>query len=665
MANKGSISALKADFNAGGANAVVQNTSQDITGTRMNNVLNNVADTIDAVKADATALTAETNRATAAENAISGGISGISTTLNGHINNVANPHAVTKSQVGLGNVDNTSDADKPVSDATRDALDELDEDKASKDGYYDTLGAGYAGVAENLVGAGSVGALFTRRTSGGTADIGSGTAILKRIKGKSLVWNQRISIPSSSLSKTENGITLTDNRDGSYTINGTSTAEFNAYLPIDGAISSNAFIGHKILVVGATTNIYVRDTGNGSTGASGNVFAPYIATIAVATYIAINIPSGVTINNVSIRPNIFDLTQMFGAGNEPTTVAEFTALYNKSYYPYNAGKVIHNGVTSLVTDGFNQWDEEWELGDYDAGTGEKVADNTMIRSKNKTRCFQNTSYYFNMDCRVSEVSYAGKVFWYDANNNLISSEPCGKSANALLTSPANACYFAFTVRSEYGTTYNHDICINLSWSGIKNGQYEAHWQSSLPINAKTLTGKINNQGSSVTLFPDGMVGVGSVYDELTANANNVINGGTRRFGKRAYQSGDEGDATVITDLTNTWYPLTTPEPFTLDTPISALYKVDDFGTETAEPTATDTQGNPQTAPFSAEIQYAMNAVDTLRNLPKNYAGVAASGTASSIGNLIQALISCGVLASGTISYDSTNQRYNFSLTKQS
>ena len=34
-----------------------------------------------------------------------------------------NPHVVTKDQVGLGNVDNTSDADKPVSSATQTALD--------------------------------------------------------------------------------------------------------------------------------------------------------------------------------------------------------------------------------------------------------------------------------------------------------------------------------------------------------------------------------------------------------------------------------------------------------------------------------------------------------------------------------------------------------------
>lgn len=42
--------------------------------------------------------------------------------LGGHVNNTNNPHGVTKSQVGLSDVDNTSDADKPISTAAQTAL---------------------------------------------------------------------------------------------------------------------------------------------------------------------------------------------------------------------------------------------------------------------------------------------------------------------------------------------------------------------------------------------------------------------------------------------------------------------------------------------------------------------------------------------------------------
>ena len=58
-------------------------------------------------------------------------ISGTSDSLNAHINNKSNPHAVKKGQIGLGNVDNTSDANKPVSTAQAKAI--ADAKKAGTD----------------------------------------------------------------------------------------------------------------------------------------------------------------------------------------------------------------------------------------------------------------------------------------------------------------------------------------------------------------------------------------------------------------------------------------------------------------------------------------------------------------------------------------------------
>lgn len=54
---------------------------------------------------------------------ITADIDAVQTNLETHINNKTNPHKVTKAQVGLGNVDNTADTDKPISTATQTALD--------------------------------------------------------------------------------------------------------------------------------------------------------------------------------------------------------------------------------------------------------------------------------------------------------------------------------------------------------------------------------------------------------------------------------------------------------------------------------------------------------------------------------------------------------------
>jgi len=64
------------------------------------------------------AITAEVSRATTQEQSLS-------STLTTHTGATNNPHSVTKAQVGLGNVDNTSDANKPISTATQAALSEL------------------------------------------------------------------------------------------------------------------------------------------------------------------------------------------------------------------------------------------------------------------------------------------------------------------------------------------------------------------------------------------------------------------------------------------------------------------------------------------------------------------------------------------------------------
>ena len=57
---------------------------------------------------------------------------GVQNKLDNHIANKNNPHEVTKEQVGLGNVDNTADVDKPVSNAVSSAIITATNDMATK-----------------------------------------------------------------------------------------------------------------------------------------------------------------------------------------------------------------------------------------------------------------------------------------------------------------------------------------------------------------------------------------------------------------------------------------------------------------------------------------------------------------------------------------------------
>lgn len=57
---------------------------------------------------------------------------GVQDKLDDHIDDKNNPHQVTKEQVGLGAVNNTADVDKPVSNATRSAINTATNDMATK-----------------------------------------------------------------------------------------------------------------------------------------------------------------------------------------------------------------------------------------------------------------------------------------------------------------------------------------------------------------------------------------------------------------------------------------------------------------------------------------------------------------------------------------------------
>lgn len=83
--------------------------------------------------------------------------SNLETNLANHKNDKNNPHAVTKSQVGLGNVDNTSDVSKPISNATKDALNKKQDKSISVSGITATTVEGALTEIKNLADAGGSG----------------------------------------------------------------------------------------------------------------------------------------------------------------------------------------------------------------------------------------------------------------------------------------------------------------------------------------------------------------------------------------------------------------------------------------------------------------------------------------------------------------------------
>jgi len=310
---------------------------------------------------------------------------------------------------------------------------------------------------------------------------------------------------------------------------------------------------------------------------------------------------------VKNKQNVFDLTKMFGAGNEPSTVAEFEALYPLDYYDYTPTPIlINNAASGIETTGFNQWDEEWENGYISDTTGEVVSHVQFICSKNLIPVSPNTAYYLKASNGLDKYAY-------DVNKTLIGS--FSASINSVFITGPNTYYIAFNTHTPKDvTSYNHDICINLS-DPSRNGTYEPYEKHTLDFNeAKegslaTITGRrlINGvvTGNSVTVWENGMKSVGSYFDFGKVATDGKIHIGTRVIGSRIYASGDENNSSVVTNGVTTYYVLDTPEEYLLDHPIPTTYTINNYGTQQRIPE--DTASNVM-APISYTVKYSTGVV---------------------------------------------------------
>lgn len=176
-----------------------------------------------------------------------------------------------------------------------------------------------------------------------TVPSGAKVASIKSIGGKTIVWNQLNLNNEQSITK--NGISFINNKDGSWTINGTcSVSNDEGINTIIYLFAPKYVSGHKYLV--KADKYSDENYGFAINGRTYPLKKAIIINYAFNPIIFVK--DKVTVDNVTMRMNIFDLTQMFGAGNEPSTPEEFEAMFPADYYPYNAGELMSASVNEVI-----------------------------------------------------------------------------------------------------------------------------------------------------------------------------------------------------------------------------------------------------------------------------------------------------------------------------
>lgn len=368
----------------------------------------------------------------------------------------------------------------------------------STGGNYPKMSVGFT---ENVVGDGSTTAeVFSFRPTAGVNrnTLNDGAARIHTLKGSSVVVNQ---IAKPRVSGSSNGVTWAIAEDGTITLNGTATDQvtFNPF-------TAPQIIGHKYLMIGTPNDggankYYMNNQASAYDYGAGVIYNSTVD--STNWWFTFVIQPSVSVN-FTFKPRLIDLTLMFGAGNEPTTVAEFYQRMplGADLDVYNEGTIVDGHYGAIKTTGFNQWDEQWEQGAFDYYTGAKIADNSRIRSKNFIPVFPGTQYYYKMPTNW-QVCYwdAEKQFIYASQN----------STDVAENTPQNCHYITFNVGYSGApiTEYNNDICISLYWPteyGNLYGTYKPYkpFERDLSWVAK--------------YFPNGMRSAGNVADEIRFNS---------------------------------------------------------------------------------------------------------------------------------------------------
>ena len=476
--------------------------------------------------------------------------------------------------------------------------------KSFADGYYESM---RVGTADNLTSKGdATEEIIMSRRAGGDNQIEDGSASIKGIKGYSVVKNQ---IQRCYYGDKKNGLTLSPGNDGKVIISGTVSIDFNdTELRLYSITGSKLLANHKYLAINYFTNEAIRELYLYKVVNNLRLFADGVfvanADGNANSYISLKVTAGEKIN-IEIQPMLIDLTQMFGSGNEPATPDDFakrlgySSIDDVPYIPYNEGEIVSSFAEGIKTSSRNIM--------------KGLADMEMLGAYFGFRLQPQNSYCLSLKKRnplaVTPKGSIGFIWNYDKQASAIWAVNNGAEINlhSVYTPDTNMRgkkvmlgFFPQSICQEFLDTYE----IQLEY-GTKPTDY---------VQPQSWVRKWKNTIDKY--FHDGLKSVGSVHDEITPTT------AVKRIESRAYQSGDESNAAVLTDGKNTLYVLDSPEETTYDE-LNLTEQVAEGGTEEA----IITEGKTST-PLRADIVYPIDAYNTIKANKTNIGTLSSLNTAS-------------------------------------
>ena len=176
-------------------------------------------------------------------------------------------------------------------------------------------------------------------TASRTAPSGAKYVSVDKVGGKSIVWNQ-LNNPADNINVKKGAIKLND--DGSITISGTvqDAGKYNE-LQISQSLT---FMGNQKYLVRTNKILSICVNGHDKSTTDSLLYA---GASDWTGFVALGVANGDEVNIEELVVQVYNLTQMFGAGNEPTA-EQFDAMFHEDSYPYNPGEIISSRTETIT-----------------------------------------------------------------------------------------------------------------------------------------------------------------------------------------------------------------------------------------------------------------------------------------------------------------------------
>lgn len=222
--------------------------------------------------------------------------------------------------------------------------------KSFADGYYALM---RVGSADNLTSKGdATEEVIMSRKAGGDNQIEDGSASIKRIKGYSVVMNQQVNLTLvannahiSSVDEVE-GFFIIDTKgqpsDTLFIVCGNTSIKGHKYL---GFLENGINEGAAFVLYNDYNGLFFDNVPSIQTSTNDGTFYIRVSTV---------------LESLKCHVYCYDLTQMFGSGNEPSTPEDFakrlgySSIDDVPYIPYNEGEIVSSfaeGIKTTDTEG--------------------------------------------------------------------------------------------------------------------------------------------------------------------------------------------------------------------------------------------------------------------------------------------------------------------------